>query len=453
MRLVRLLFSFILLAIFGAVLLLFLAQNWGMTRVDFFGLQYTIHLAWVLAGAAAFGGLTILVLLMPGRLAAVMHTWSLERELRQWEQDLWKLQARHERLLARQEHLMEAHERVLQSYHRLVGEHSQVAAQRDQARTELAAARTSLASALSAAATLPGAVAHQPVLHSSTPTMSPVAVVSPAASGSSSASGMDSTAPKAPAASRPHAHSMPRVVHSGRTGGRASLPPASRAPRWAARWPAARAPVRAAHPADASLQVQGTAGEQAVSAVGEIAPAREHPVVNEPLPLPSVAASAEAHAPIHESPPVPTTAPVLPAVEKPTLRAGPRTVPLPVIEAAAPALPASPAVGAAPTAIAPMASSAAPQMTLPAPTPAEPAAFSGQSLRTAADRSAESLGPVLATLRTQLRADIARMADDLTAKRVVVQTRLGDLLRAVFLSELPLDPFETGSTPGDDEWS
>jgi hypothetical protein len=62
---------------------------------------------------------------------------------------------------------------------------------------------------------------------------------------------------------------------------------------------------------------------------------------------------------------------------------------------------------------------------------------------------------VLATLRSQLRTDLARMADDFAARRVVVQTRLGDLVRAVFLSELPLDPSAStpGELPGDDEWS
>ena len=94
-------------------------------------------------------------------------------------------------------------------------------------------------------------------------------------------------------------------------------------------------------------------------------------------------------------------------------------------------------------------------MTPPAPTPAEPAAFTEHSLRTTAGRSAESVGPVLATLRTQLRADMARVADGLAAQRVIVQTRLGDLMRAVFLSELPLDPSAStpGDLPADDEWS
>src|SRR5260370_38524095 len=70
MRLVRFLFLYILASAFGIALFLLLVQNVQKTRLVFYGREYSISLAWILIGAAVFGGLIMLIPLFPGRLAA-----------------------------------------------------------------------------------------------------------------------------------------------------------------------------------------------------------------------------------------------------------------------------------------------------------------------------------------------------------------------------------------------
>ncbi len=303
MRLVRFLFGIVLLSVFGVTLMLFLAQNWRTTQVDFFGLEYTIHLAWLLAGAAAFGVLGTLALLLPGRLAAMVYTWSLERELRQWEQDLSKLHAQRERLLSRHEQLLEAHERVLQAHHRLVGEHSQVVADRDQIRAELAhsaAARTSSV--------------HQPARVSSVPRIAIVSPVSPVSPVSQDGR------PVIPAAVRPRAHD----VHGGKG--------STSAPRWAVPCPPGR-PVPAPLARTSGEVPQTTTNEQVAREA-----TREPPILLQPVVIEQrLEKPAE---------PAPAAMPLPPAEEPPTPRVVPRTVPIlstePVASAPAPA-PTAPA--------------------------------------------------------------------------------------------------------------
>ncbi|HEV2460456.1 MAG TPA: LapA family protein [Ktedonobacterales bacterium] len=153
MRLVRFLFFYALLSVFGITLIAFLAQNRRVVRIDLFGPEITINLAWVLLGAAVFGAVIVLVLLLPGRIAISLLAWRLERELRQLEHDLWRLQAQRERLLERHDHTMEAHERLLLTYQRLVDEYNRVLAEREQARARVAVARVASAGSPSPAAT------------------------------------------------------------------------------------------------------------------------------------------------------------------------------------------------------------------------------------------------------------------------------------------------------------
>src|SRR5690348_12653565 len=141
MRLLRFLFFYVPLAGCGVILSLFLAQNWRPVQLDLFGLQYSIGLAWVLVGAMVFGALVAAVFMLPGRLAAALRSWSLERELQRWERDLWRLQERRERLLFQHERLLEAHERMLLAHQELVEEHSLVVTERDEARAQVDAAR------------------------------------------------------------------------------------------------------------------------------------------------------------------------------------------------------------------------------------------------------------------------------------------------------------------------
>ena len=144
MRLVRFLFLYIAASAFGVALFLLLVQNAQKTRLVFYGREYSISLAWVLIGAAAFGGLLVLILLLPGRLAANVNNWRLEREIRQVEQELVRLQERRERLLDQHAHMLEAHDHMLLQHQRLIAEHSRVVAERDQVRKQLIIASTTV---------------------------------------------------------------------------------------------------------------------------------------------------------------------------------------------------------------------------------------------------------------------------------------------------------------------
>lgn len=137
MRLVRFLFFYVPLSGAGAILVLFLIQNWRPVRLDLFGPQYSISLTWVLVAAMAVGAFGAAILLLPGRLAATLRAWSLERELRRCEQDIWRLQERRERLLFQHERLLEEHERMLLTHQDLVEEHSLVLIERDEARAQV----------------------------------------------------------------------------------------------------------------------------------------------------------------------------------------------------------------------------------------------------------------------------------------------------------------------------
>src|SRR5260221_5800682 len=142
MRLVRFLFLYAVASAFGIALFLLLVQTVQKTRLVFYGREYSISLAWVLVGAAVFGGLLMLILLLPGRLAANVNNWRLEREIRQVEQELVRLQERRERLLDQHAHMLEAHDHMLIQHQRLVAEHSRVVAERDQVRKQLIIAST-----------------------------------------------------------------------------------------------------------------------------------------------------------------------------------------------------------------------------------------------------------------------------------------------------------------------
>src|SRR5258707_15875730 len=107
MRLVRFLFLYILASAFGIALFLLLVQNVQKTRLVFYGREYSISLAWVLVGAAVFGGLLLLVLLLPGRPAANGNNWGPERGNLPGGQKLGRLAGRREGIPGAQPDLFE----------------------------------------------------------------------------------------------------------------------------------------------------------------------------------------------------------------------------------------------------------------------------------------------------------------------------------------------------------
>src|SRR5258706_15904274 len=92
MRLVRFLFLYAVATAFGIALFLLLVQNAQKTRVVFYGREYSLSLAWVLIGAAVFGGLLMLMLLFPCRPAAHVKKWRPGREIWQGGEGLGRPQ-------------------------------------------------------------------------------------------------------------------------------------------------------------------------------------------------------------------------------------------------------------------------------------------------------------------------------------------------------------------------
>src|SRR5262249_52345834 len=130
---------------FGIVVSLFIAQNTHEEQLAFFGQEVTTNFAWVILGAASCGFIVALVLLMPGRIAASFHIWSLHREARDFEEhlalqgeELAVREERREQLLDRHEGLLEGQERLLGAYQRVMDELDQVMGERDQLATQLA---------------------------------------------------------------------------------------------------------------------------------------------------------------------------------------------------------------------------------------------------------------------------------------------------------------------------
>ena len=295
MWLLRYLFFSVVLGVFGLTLLLFLGQNQHTERLDFFGLEYTTNMVWVLVGAAVFGVLITLALLLPGRIAITVHGWSLEREVRQLEQGLVRLQEQRERVLARQEQLLEAHERVLQSYQRLVAEHGRVVAERDRVRSQLAAATPTPAPALSTATAAPVAIRE----HTTVPRL---AIAAPLAAGTASVAAVlprpnsapDGSVPPAPVTVSPRSVlPVPGRAHDvAREAGHDTTPPTR--PASADLRPAAvehsRIPVVTGR-AEVEPADNGSQGHTAPTA----APTPPSPS----LPVPAAVASADRPAPTH----------------------------------------------------------------------------------------------------------------------------------------------------------
>jgi uncharacterized integral membrane protein len=146
MRIVRFLIAYAVFSTFGIVMSLFIAQNSHAEHLAFFGQDISTNLAWIMIGATACGFLVALVLLVPGRLAATLHIWSLHREARDFEEhlalqeDRLAMQGeRRERLLDRHERLLEGHERLVRAYQRVADELDQVIGERNALQTRLAA--------------------------------------------------------------------------------------------------------------------------------------------------------------------------------------------------------------------------------------------------------------------------------------------------------------------------
>jgi uncharacterized integral membrane protein len=126
--------SYVLVNIFALLVITLLAQNARSEHLTYFGITRSVNLAVILAGAALFGFLVCLLLLMPGRIALSFHAWGLDREASLLDEQVAELRSQREDLLDRFDDLVDGHERILRRYHQLVAEHREVVADRERLR-------------------------------------------------------------------------------------------------------------------------------------------------------------------------------------------------------------------------------------------------------------------------------------------------------------------------------
>ncbi|HEY7092629.1 MAG TPA: hypothetical protein VH393_05590 [Ktedonobacterales bacterium] len=145
MRIARFLIAYGVVSVLGVVVSLFLAQNTQVERLTFFGRDVSTSLAWIMLAATAAGFLFALLLLLPGRIAATLHIWSLRKETRQLDEELVWQSERHDELLDHHERLLSGHEWLLNVYRRTRGELDQAISERDALKVHLAKANDALA--------------------------------------------------------------------------------------------------------------------------------------------------------------------------------------------------------------------------------------------------------------------------------------------------------------------
>jgi len=145
MRIARFLIAYGVVSVLGVAVSLFLAQNTQVERLTFFGRDVSTSLAWIILAATAAGFLFALLLLLPGRIAATMHIWSLRKETRQLDEELVWQSERHDELLDHHERLLSGHEWLLSVYRRTRGDLDQAISERDALKVHLAKANDALA--------------------------------------------------------------------------------------------------------------------------------------------------------------------------------------------------------------------------------------------------------------------------------------------------------------------
>ena len=145
MRIARFLIAYGVVSVLGVVVSLFLAQNTQVERLTFFGRDVSTSLAWIMLAATAAGFLFALLLLLPGRIAATLHIWSLRKETRQLDEELVWQSERHDELLDHHERLLSGHEWLLGVYRRTRGDLDQAISERDALKVHLAKANDALA--------------------------------------------------------------------------------------------------------------------------------------------------------------------------------------------------------------------------------------------------------------------------------------------------------------------
>lgn len=281
MHVIRFIISYVMVTILGVIMLFFLALNHPKVQIDLLDAQYSVSLPWIMGVAAVFGFLVALLMLLPGRIAAMVNTWSLERDLREVEQQYEELQMLRARLLADHEALVERHERMLIRFQHLVTDHREVVAEQERTHRQIAAPNTA------------------PSVRSAA---EPAAQTATRSKGIRSALRLLPPAAPAPAAPAPAAPTMPSPRAS-------AAPPQVQAPATA---PAAHTvgatarEVRTAQPAPQPVQQQPVQPPAEPAASLAAAPAPSAPAAPAPAPVaaaPTPAAAQPKLVPVLTDPP------------------------------------------------------------------------------------------------------------------------------------------------------
>ena len=148
MRIIRFLTVYIMVSVLGLIVAVFLALNHYPVQIDLIKGQYSVNVAWVMLGAAVFGGVITMLALLPGRIATGLYARTLARDVRgldrdvvDLEQELEDYEEQRAHMLEQYEILLERHERMLARHEALLDDHSETVAERDQVRAQLAALR------------------------------------------------------------------------------------------------------------------------------------------------------------------------------------------------------------------------------------------------------------------------------------------------------------------------
>jgi uncharacterized integral membrane protein len=122
MRVARFLIAYGVVSVLGVLVIVFVAQNTQAERLTFFGRDLSTSLAWIMLAATASGFVFALLLLLPGRIAATLHIWTLRREARELDEELAYQSEQRDDLLIHQARLLSGHEWLLNAYQRTRGE-------------------------------------------------------------------------------------------------------------------------------------------------------------------------------------------------------------------------------------------------------------------------------------------------------------------------------------------
>jgi uncharacterized integral membrane protein len=145
MRIARFLIAYGVVSVLGVLVIVFVAQNTQAERLTFFGRDISTSLAWIMLAATASGFVFALLLLLPGRIAATLHIWTLRREARELDEELAYQSEQRDDLLTHQARLLSGHEWLLNAYQRTRGELEHSIKDREVLQAQLAEANAALA--------------------------------------------------------------------------------------------------------------------------------------------------------------------------------------------------------------------------------------------------------------------------------------------------------------------